>query len=128
MIVSAPTSIGDLIDKISILLIKKNNIKDLKKLSHIKLELEKLNKVLKKTKIKQKLIKTYLNKMRRINLKLWLIEDEIRLCEKNKNFKKKFISLARSVYLNNDIRASIKLEINTKFNSGILEVKSYKKY
>ena len=128
MIVSAPTSIGDLIDKISILLIKKNNIKDLKKLSHIKLELEKLNKVLKKTKIKQKLIKTYLNKMRRINLKLWLIEDEIRLCEKNKNFKKKFISLARSVYINNDIRARIKLEINTKFTSGILEIKSYKKY
>ena len=128
MIVSAPPSIGDLIDKISILLIKKNNIKDLKKLSHIKLELEKLNKVLKKTKIKQKLIKTYLDKMRRINLKLWLIEDEIRLCEKNKNFKKKFISLARSVYLNNDIRARIKLEINTKFNSGILEIKSYKKY
>ena len=71
--------------------------------------------------------KLYL-KLKETNLKLWKIEDEIRACEKNSDFKENFIKLARSVYFNNDTRSSLKLSINQKLGSNIIEVKEYTKY
>ena len=71
--------------------------------------------------------KLYLE-LKQTNLKLWQIEDEIRLCEKNSDFKEKFIKLARDVYINNDTRSSLKRSINQKLGSNIIEVKEYTKY
>jgi len=127
MIVNIPISLGELIDKISILLIKEKNISDKKKLSKIREELSLLKKTL-NHKINDNNIKNYLNKLVEINTKLWKIEDDIRDCEKSKKFDKIFIDLARSVYITNDKRSEIKNEINKKFGSTIVEVKSYKKY
>ena len=128
MDIKIPTSLGELIDKISILLIKKKNINEAKKLLHIKKELKDLQKVLIKLKLNRKIINLYLKKMVNVNTKLWKIEDSIRTAENNNKFDIKFINLARSVYKNNDLRAKIKLEINKKFKSEIIEVKSYKDY
>ena len=127
MIVKIPISLGELIDKISILLIKEKNISDKKKLSKIDEELSLLKKTLNNT-INDKNIMNYLNQLVEINGKLWKIEDDIRDCERNKKFDKIFIDLARSVYVTNDKRSEIKNEINNKFGSTIVEVKSYKKY
>ena len=127
MIVNVPISLGELIDKISILLIKEKNISDEKKLSKIHEELSLLKKTLNNT-INDNNIKNYLNKLVEINTKLWKIEDDIRDCERNKKFDQFFIDLARSVYITNDKRSEIKNEINKKFGSTIVEVKSYKKY
>ena len=127
MIVKIPISLGELVDKISILLIKEKNISDEKKLSKVHEELSLLKKTL-NHKINDNNIKNYLNKLVEINTKLWKIEDDIRDCERNKKFDKIFIDLARSVYVTNDKRSEIKNEINKKFGSTIVEVKSYKKY
>ena len=127
MIVNIPISLGELIDKISILLIKEKNISDEKKLSKIHEELSLLKKTL-NHKVNDKNIKNYLNKLVEINTRLWKIEDDIRDCERNKKFDKIFMDLARSVYVTNDKRSEIKNEINKKFGSTIVEVKSYKKY
>ena len=127
MIVNIPISLGELIDKISILLIKEKNISDEKKLSKIREELSLLKKTL-NHKINDNNIKNYLNKLVEINTKLWKIEDDIRDCERSKKFDKIFIDLARSVYITNDKRSEIKNEINKKFGSKIIEVKSYKQY
>ena len=122
-----PISLGELVDKISILLIKENNIKDEKKLILIVNELRQLKEILNEA-VHDNIIEKYLNQLVDINTKLWKIEDNIRDCEKNKKFGQDFIDLARSVYINNDKRSEIKFEINIKFNSKIIEVKSYKKY
>ena len=127
MIVKIPISLGELVDKISILLIKEKNISDEKKLSKIREELSLLKKTL-NHKINDNNIKNYLNKLVEINTKLWKIEDDIRDCERGKKFDKIFIDLARSVYITNDKRSEIKNEINKKFGSKIIEVKSYKQY
>ena len=127
MIISIPVSLGELVDKISILHIKNKNIKDDKKLKLIREELELLNSIL-NDHIKKDDIKEHLNVLIEINSELWVIEDEIRDCERNKKFDEKFISLARSVYITNDKRSEIKLNINKKFGSKIVEVKSYEKY
>ena len=127
MIVDIPISLGELIDKISILIIKEKNIKDDKKINLIREELKLLNETLNKT-INNDDIRKYLNKLIEINSALWEIEDAIRECEKNSNFDQKFIQLARSVYMTNDKRSALKLEINNKFGSAIVEVKSYSKY
>ena len=127
MIIKIPISLGELIDKISILLIKEKNISDEKKLSKIHEELSLLKKTL-NNKINENNIENYLNKLVEINAKLWKIEDDIRGCERNNKFDKIFIDLARSVYITNDKRSEIKNEINKKFGSTIVEVKSYKKY
>ena len=127
MIIDIPISLGELIDKISILIIKEKNIKDDKKINLIREELNLLNETLKKT-INNDDIRKYLNKLIEINSALWKIEDSIRECEKNINFDQKFIQLARSVYMTNDKRSALKLEINNKFGSAIVEVKSYSKY
>ena len=121
----APVSLGELIDKITILEIKKEKI-DSSKLNNVLKELNYLNIVLKdiNVNIDQSLIK----KLKKINRVLWDIEDEIRNKEFLKKFDESFIKLARLVYLENDKRSSIKHEINSKYNSSIVEEKSYKKY
>jgi len=125
--INIPVSLGELIDKISILLIKQVKIKEKIQLLSIKKELSYLNKILDKQ-IKKKDAKNYLNKLKKINSKLWKIEDDIRDCERKKKFNKKFIDLARLVYKTNDIRFQLKSEINKKYDSKIIEVKSYKNY
>ena len=127
MIVNTPISLGDLIDKISILVIKEKKITDEKKNNLIREELTLLKKTLNEA-INNNAINNYLNQLIEVNSTLWKIEDEIRDCEKNKKFDQKFIELARSVYITNDKRAEIKLEINNKFGSKLVEVKSYVKY
>ena len=127
MIVNTPISLGELIDKISILVIKEKKIKDEKKNNLIREELTLLRKTLNEA-ANNNSINNYLNQLIDVNSTLWKIEDEIRDCEKNKKFDQKFIDLARSVYITNDKRAEIKLEINNKFGSKIVEVKSYAKY
>ena len=127
MIISTPVSVGELVDKISILHIKNINIKDVEKIKFIKEELELLNQTLDKH-VKRDDIKEYLDALIEINSKLWVIEDDIRDCERNKKFDEKFIDLARSVYFTNDKRSEIKFDINQKFGSKIFEVKSYEQY
>ena len=127
MIINIPVSLGELVDKISILKIKKKNIIDKEKLILINSELFLLESILTET-VKSKKIKKYLDDLTNINLELWKIEDEIRDCEKIKNFDQKFIDLARSVYITNDKRSKIKLQINNNFGSTLVEVKSYEKY
>ena len=127
MIINTPISLGELIDKISILVIKEKKITDEKKNNLIREELTLLKKTLNEA-ANNNSINNYLNQLIDVNSTLWKIEDEIRDCEKNKKFDQKFIELARSVYITNDRRAEIKLEINKKFGSKIVEVKSYKKY
>ena len=127
MIINTPISLGELIDKISILVIKEKKIKDEKKNNLIREELTLLKKTLNEV-ANNNSINNYLNQLIDVNSTLWKIEEEIRDCEKNKKFDQKFIELARSVYITNDKRAEIKLEINNKFGSKIVEVKSYTKY
>ena len=127
MIINTPASLGELVDKISILHIKNTNIKDDEKLKLIREELDLLNQTLNKH-IKKNDIQNYLDSLIEINSKLWVIEDDIRDCERNKKFDQTFIDLARSVYFTNDERSQIKLDINRKFGSKIVEVKSYEEY
>ena len=127
MIISTPVSLGELVDKISILHIKNKNIKDNEKLKLIRVELELLNSTL-NDHINKNDIQKFLDALIKINSELWVTEDEIRDCERNKQFDEKFISLARSVYITNDKRSEIKLDINKKFGSKIVEVKSYEEY
>ena len=128
MIINIPISLGELIDKISILHIKKKKIEDAEKQKLADNELTLLEEILKNVLGNDKDIKEYLNKLITLNTKLWIIEDNVRECESQKKFDKDFIELARSVYFTNDERSKIKLEINEKFGSQIIEVKSHKKY
>ena len=127
MIINIPVSLGELVDKISIMRIKKKNIIDKEKLILINEELSLLELILSDT-IECEKIKKYLDDLTYVNLELWKTEDEIRDCEKIKNFDQKFIDLARSVYITNDKRSEIKLQINNNFGSNLVEVKSYEKY
>ena len=127
MLINTPVSLGELLDKISILIIKEKNIVDDQKQYHIKNELNFLNKTLENSISRSQVIE-YIEKLIEINSKLWLIEDHIRDCEREKQFDQKFIDLARSIYITNDRRSKIKLEINKKFGSKLVEVKSYEKY
>ena len=127
MIIKTPISLGELIDKISILKIKQKKINDKKKSFFIKEELSLLQSILLNLALDKK-IYDYLDKLTEVNSKLWRIEDDIRDCERNKKFDQKFIDLSRSVYKNNDERSEIKLEINNDFGSTLVEVKSYEKY
>ena len=121
-------SAGELLDKISILEIKIEKIKNPELKKQAKKEFEILNSNKEKSiKMTPDIEKLYL-KLKETNLKLWKIEDEIRACEKNSDFKENFVKLARSVYFNNDTRSSLKLSINEKLGSNIIEVKEYTKY
>ena len=127
MLINTPISLGELVDKISILMIKKKNISDSIKLQHVNKELEFLQKTLKKY-ISEDEINEFLLELVNINSKLWVIEDDIRECERKKLFDQTFIDLARSVYFTNDERAKVKNEINKNFGSELVEVKSYEEY
>ena len=121
-------SIGELLDKISILEIKKEKIKDAEKLKFINNEHSKLKDQLKKNvKSDEKLNHMY-QSLKELNFKLWVIEDDKRECEKNKDFGEKFIQLSRDVHFLNDNRAKIKLEINNYSGSEIKEIKEYTNY
>ena len=121
----AEISVGELLDKISILEIKQKNIKDEQKIKIISKELESLNYSLKKDVRITDEIKSLYEDLKKINIKLWNIEDGKRDCERNGDFGEKFIQLARSVYIENDQRAKIKNKINKISGSNISEVKSY---
>ena len=121
----AEISAGELIDKITILEIKKEKISNKEKLVEVNKELISLNGTLKKSINDESKILSFKNDLKNINLKLWDIEDGKRLAEKNSQFDEKFIELARSVYKFNDERAKIKLAINNALGSNIKEVKSY---
>ena len=125
MLIKIPVSTGELVDKITILEIKKIKIKDKKKLNEIKKEHKYLKEILiKKIKLDKK-IKHEISSLKKINLFLWNIEDGKRTAERKKEFGKKFIALARNVYIYNDKRALIKLKINQITKSSIVEVKSH---
>ena len=124
MLINTPISLGELVDKISILIIKQKNITDETKLDHVKKELDFLQKTLINY-IQQEEINIYLENLININSKLWNIEDDIRECERKKLFHQTFIDLARSVYFTNDERAKVKNDINKTFGSELVEVKSY---
>ena len=121
-------SVGELLDKISILEIKKERIKDPDKLKFIKDEYEILkNEFDKNIKSDSKLVKLF-NALKNINSKLWIIEDDKRLCEKNSEFGDEFIRLSRDIHFLNDSRAKIKLDINNHTGSKIKEIKEYASY
>ncbi len=121
-------SIGELLDKVSILEIKQEKIKDTEKLKFINNEHSVLKDQLKKNVQSDEKIEKLYQSLKEINYKLWLIEDEKRLCEKKKDFGEKFIKLSRDVHFLNDDRATIKLEINNHTGSKIKEIKEYTKY
>ena len=121
-------SVGELLDKISILEIKQDKIKDPEKLNFINNEHSILkNQLEKNVKSDEKLEKLFQD-LKDINSKLWVIEDDKRDCEKNKDFGEKFIKLSRDVHFFNDDRAKIKLEINNHTGSTIKEIKEYTSY
>ena len=121
-------SAGELLDKISILEIKLDKIKDKGSLLEINKEYASLSETKNSNISITKDLENFTKQLKETNMKLWSIEDEKRMCEKNKDFGKKFIELARSVYLNNDKRAKIKSEINKLLGSNIKEIKKYINY
>ena len=121
----AEISAGELVDKITILEIKKAKISNKKKLEDVNKELESLNQTFKKFIPNDSVIKNHMDQLKNINSKLWDIEDGKRKLEKKQDFSEKFVELARSVYKFNDQRAKIKSEINETLGSNIKEVKSY---
>jgi hypothetical protein len=123
-IIQVPISIGELCDKYTILLIKREKIDDKYKRDNVEKELTYLQSLVDKLNIKTE----NLIDLKNVNEKLWNIEDDIRIKEFNKQFDDEFIELARSVYVTNDLRFEIKNSISKEYNSDILEVKSYNKY
>jgi len=121
-------SVGELLDKISILEIKKEKIKDLEKLEFINNEHSILNDQLDQNVKSNDKLNNLFQSLKEINAKLWVIEDDKRICEKNKDFGENFIKLSRDVHFLNDDRAKIKLEINILSGSKIKEIKEYVKY
>ena len=123
-----PISIGELIDKISILKIKKKKILNKNKSKNINKELNFLEKIYRSNFKHNKKLKLYEKQLVKINKTLWEIEDQIRNLESKKDFNKTFIKLARSVYISNDKRSHIKKKINLLTQSDVIEEKSYKSY
>ena len=124
----AEVSVGELLDKISILEIKQEKIKDDKNLKFINDEYNVLKTELNKNIKNDDKLNNLFNSLKEINLKLWVIEDDKRMCEKNKDFGEKFIKLSRDVHFLNDERAKVKLEINNHTGSKIKEIKEYTNY
>jgi hypothetical protein len=123
MALIVPVSLGELIDKITILEIKSERITSLEALQNINRELGALRRVPTRT-IDPKLI----DELKEVNEQIWDIEDEIRQCERDKDFGSSFVAAARAVYMTNDKRAAIKKKINLKYNSELKEEKSYSVY
>jgi hypothetical protein len=121
-------SVGELLDKISILEIKKDKIKDPEKLEYIKDELSILREEFKNNVKSDSKIDILYQSLKIVNLRLWTIEDDKRKCEKEKDFTENFIKLSRDVHILNDDRAKIKLEINNYTGSKIKEIKEYTSY
>ena len=121
-------SVGELFDKISILEIKKEKIKDPEKLKFINNDHSILKNQLEKNINSDERLNSLYQSLKKINSKLWVIEDDKRQCEKDKDFGEKFIKLSRDVHFLNDDRAKIKLEINNYTGSNIKEVKEYTNY
>ena len=121
-------SVGELLDKISILEIKQDKIKDSEKLSFINNEHSILKNQFKKNINSDEKLEKLFQDLKDINAKLWVIEDDKRDCEKNKDFGENFIKLSRDVHFLNDDRAKIKLEINNHTGSAIKEIKEYTSY
>ena len=123
-----PVSVGELVDKITILEIKRNLITDTEKLKNIDKELSALKKVLDSLNLDSDNFSNMYTDLLDTNMKLWQIEDEIRILEKKNDFGENFISLARDVYITNDTRFDIKNKINDFFGSSYKEEKSYEEY
>ena len=121
-------SVGELLDKISILEIKKEKIKDPEKLRFINDEYDVLKDQFNKNVKSDEKLDNLFKSLKEINSKLWVIEDDKRLCEKNSNFGEEFIKLSRDVHFLNDDRAKIKLEMNNHTGSKIKEIKEYTSY
>ena len=121
-------SVGELLDKISILEIKQGKIKDSEKLKFINEEHSILKNQLNNNVKSDQMLNELFESLKQINAKLWVIEDDKRQCEKDKNFNEKFIKLSRDVHFLNDDRAKIKLEINNHSGSKIKEIKEYTSY
>tara|TARA_Y100001958_G_scaffold156428_1_gene149062 strand:- start:1603 stop:1992 length:390 start_codon:yes stop_codon:yes gene_type:complete len=121
-------SVGELLDKISILEIKQDKIKDSSKLKYIKDEYNVLKEQVSKNLKSDDKLNELFQSLKEINSKLWVIEDDKRMCEKKSDFGEKFIKLSRDVHFLNDNRAKIKLEINNHTGSKIKEIKEYTKY
>jgi hypothetical protein len=126
--ISVPIAYGELIDKITILEIKSARIRDAAKLANVRTELDLLNETWEADPASNADIAAERAELRRVNEALWDIEDHIRLKEKAKAFDGEFIELARSVYIRNDERATIKRVINQKLGSTLVEEKSYENY
>ena len=124
----AEISAGELLDKITILEIKKEKIKDEQKLKDVQKELSTLSITLEKNIPDRSRIKDLVTSLKKINLRLWDIEEGKRIAERNQNFDQNFIKLSRDVHFLNDDRAKIKLEINNHTGSKIKEIKSYTSY
>ena len=121
-------SVGELLDKISILEIKQEKIKNAESLKFIKDEYNILKAELHKNVKTDDKLKNLFNSLKEINSKLWVIEDDKRMCEKNKDFGENFIKLSRDIHFLNDKRAKIKLEVNNYTGSKIKEIKEYTSY
>ena len=129
MEIEIPVSVGELLDKLSIVEIKRMKIKNKEKLAYLNLEYELLNEKVKHIrKISEKDFDNFYSSLMEINSKLWDIEDEIRVLEGKKQFDQDFIDLARNVYITNDMRFEVKSDINKYFGSTIVEQKELKNY
>lgn len=128
MEIKGPISLGELIDKITILEIKNEKINDKEKLINISNELDKLLTLLNSLQLSKKDLDKYSKQLYVVNKKLWETEDVLRALENEKSFNKEFIENARNVYKLNDERFRIKNKLNTQFSSEIIEEKSYKEY
>tara|TARA_B100000161_G_C33512295_1_gene396944 strand:+ start:404 stop:793 length:390 start_codon:yes stop_codon:yes gene_type:complete len=128
MEIKGPISLGELIDKITILEIKNEKINDKEKLKNISNELDKLFSLLNSLQLSKKDLDKYSKQLYVVNKKLWETEDVLRALENEKSFNKEFIENARNVYKLNDERFRIKNKLNTQFSSEIIEEKSYKEY
>jgi len=126
--INVPISPGELVDKITILEIKKEFINDIKKQKNINHEYNLLMQIYNDNVSQTGGVESLKSDLKKINLSLWKIEDDIRDCERDKIFNDAFVELARSVYFTNDKRSKIKLEINLLLNSSLVEEKSYKDY
>jgi septal ring factor EnvC (AmiA/AmiB activator) len=128
MSLMTPISCGELLDKLTILRIKKERIDNEEKLKNINNELKQLTRIFDNQVEKSEELDQLIDELRAVNEQLWDIEDEIRACEKDKDYGERFIELARSVYLTNDKRANLKYQINSVTGSELVEEKSYEEY
>jgi hypothetical protein len=128
MAVTVPVSWGELIDKITILELKSERLRDPAKLENVRHELAMLAAIVNREHPNHGPLKALTTKLREVNAALWVIEDDIRDCERAKDFGPEFIRLARAVYVTNDQRANVKREINTLLDSDLVEEKSYAAY